>query len=182
MRVRVNPLTTPAVPRYFTLNDRSGVFSVAHSTDVAENKRTKEDTKPCGHGRKVDVRRFSDPQFGTGQVIRLVNTGLAVHQPHFHGNHVWTLAIDNRPQSRTTPTVVGGHLQFQHWEDVVGIDPLQVKAVMLPIKPPPDALDVVLAAQKCEFDYPMHCHAEMSQTAGGGLYPGGQLTDWIFKP
>jgi len=24
----------------------------------------------------------------------------------------------------------------------------------------------------------MHCHAEMSQTAAGGLYPMGMLTDW----
>jgi len=182
MGVRVDPRTTPALPRYFTLNDRSGVFSVAHSPDRAENVRTLEDTKPCGHGRTVDVRRFSDPEVGTGQLIRLVNTGVAVHQPHFHGNHVWTMAIDNLTVSRTMPTVVGGHLRLQHWEDVVGIDPLQVKAVMLPIKPPPDALDVVLANQRCDFDYPMHCHAEMSQTAGGGLYPGGQLTDWIFKP
>jgi hypothetical protein len=182
MGVRVNPQTTPALPRYFTLNDRSGVFSVAASPDVAENQRTREDTKPCGHGRRIDVRRFSDPSVGTGQMIRIVNTGLAVHQPHFHGNHVWTMAIDNQTQTRSAPTIVGGHLHLQHWEDVVGIDPLQVKAVMLPIKPPPDALDVVLANQKCDFEYPMHCHAEMSQTAGGGLYPGGQLTDWTFRP
>jgi len=24
----------------------------------------------------------------------------------------------------------------------------------------------------------MHCHAEMSQTAGGGLYPNGMLAHW----
>ena len=182
MGVRVDPQTTPALPRYFTLNDRSGVFSVAVSPDRAENRRTKEDTKPCGHGRTVDVRRFSDPAVGTGQLIRILNAGVAVHQPHFHGNHVWTMAIDNQTLTRSTPTVVDGHLRLQHWEDVVGVDPQQTKAVMLPIKPPPDALDVVLANQQCDFEYPMHCHAEMSQTAGGGLYPGGQLTDWTFKP
>ena len=26
--------------------------------------------------------------------------------------------------------------------------------------------------------FPMHCHAEMSQTAAGGSYPFGMLTDW----
>jgi hypothetical protein len=71
---------------------------------------------------------------------------------------------------------------MQHWEDTVELDPMSTKAVMLPLKPPPDALDVVLANQKCDFVYPMHCHAEMSQTAGGGLYPGGMVTDWILKP
>jgi hypothetical protein len=54
--------------------------------------------------------------------------------------------------------------------------------VMLPIKPPPDVVDAVRAAQQCDWIYPMHCHAEMSQTAGGGLYPGGQVSDWILKP
>jgi hypothetical protein len=29
-----------------------------------------------------------------------------------------------------------------------------------------------------EQGYPMHCHAEMSQTAAGGLYPMGMLADW----
>jgi hypothetical protein len=62
------------------------------------------------------------------------------------------------------------------------MDPLRVKAVMLPLKPPPDALDVVRANQECDWIFPMHCHAEMSQTAGGGLYPGGQVSDWILKP
>ena len=28
------------------------------------------------------------------------------------------------------------------------------------------------------YRYPMHCHAEMSQTAGGGQYPSGMYTEW----
>jgi len=182
MGVRIDPVATPSLPRYFTLNGRSGVFSVAHSPDRAENRRTLEDTKPCGHGRRVDVRRFSDPDVGTGQLIRLVNTGVAMHQPHFHGNHVWTFAHDNEVLSRSAVTLRDGHLRIQHWEDVVEIDPLSTKALMLPIKVPPEALDEVVADQQCEWVYPMHCHAEMSQTAGGGLYPGGQVSDWILKP
>jgi hypothetical protein len=180
---RIDPVATPSVPRYFTINDRSGVFSLAGSPDEAENRRTHEDTKPCGHGRRVDVRSFSDPSRGTGQLIRLVNTGIAVHQPHFHGNHVWTIAVDNTVFSRSTPGITAdGHIQLQHWEDVVEMDPLNTKAVLLPIKPPPNALDEVLRDQKCDYVFPMHCHAEMSQTAGGGLYPGGMVSDWILKP
>jgi hypothetical protein len=182
---KIDPERTPCVPRYFTLNDRSGVFSLAISPDEAENLRTHEDTKPSGHARTVDVRKLphsEDTGVGTGQLIRLVNAGIAVHQPHFHGNHVWTLAINNTTLTRTHVEIVDGHIALQHWEDVVEMDPLTTKAVMLPLKPPPDALDVVRANQECDWVYPMHCHAEMSQTAGGGLYPGGQVSDWVLKP
>ena len=179
----IDPAKTPAVPRYFTINDRSGVFSAGVSPDEEENHRTHEDTKPSGHGRRVNVRDFADPGAGTGQLIRIVNTGIAVHQPHWHGNHVWTVAVNNEVLSRSSPRIsADGHILLQHWEDVVELDPLGSKAVMLPVKPPADALEVVLADQQCEYVYPMHCHAEMSQTAGGGLYPGGMVTDWILKP
>jgi hypothetical protein len=179
----IDPVATAAVPRYFTINDRSGVFAAGISLNEDENRRTREDTKPSGHGRTVDVRNFSDPGSGTGQLIRLVNTGVATHQPHWHGNHVWLVAADNEVLSRSAGRIgPDGHLRLQHWEDVVELDPMTTKAVMLPIKPPPDALDVVLANQQCDFVYPMHCHAEMSQTAGGGLYPGGMVTDWTLKP
>ena len=179
----IDPVATPALPRYFTINDRSGVFSLGISPDEASNRRAHEDTRPSGHGRKVDVRDFSDPRTGTGQLIRIVNTGVGVHQPHWHGNHVWTVAVNNETLSRSTPRMSpDGHVLLQQWEDVVELDPMNTKAVMLPIKPPPDALDAVLAAQDREYVFPMHCHAEMSQTAGGGLYPGGQVTDWILKP
>ena len=39
----------------------------------------------------------------------------------------------------------------------------------LRFKAPPDAYPPDSTAQV----FPMHCHAEMSQTAGGGLYPHG---------
>jgi hypothetical protein len=91
--------------------------------------------------------------------------------------------VDNEVLSRSVPKIsADGDLRFQIWEDVVEIDPLQTKACMLPVKPPSDALGVVLENQRCEYAFPMHCHAEMSQTAGGGLYPGGMVTDWILKP
>ena len=160
--------------------------ALAVSPDAAENRRTHEDTKPSGFQRNVDVRdtHFSgDARLGTGQLIRIVNAGVAVHQPHFHGNHVWTQAINNVVLSRSNPVIVQeGHIALQHWEDVVEMDPLNSKAVMLPIKPPPDVIDQVRQAQQCDWIYPMHCHAEMSQTAGGGLYPGGQVSDWVLKP
>jgi hypothetical protein len=179
----IDPSRTPALPRYFTINDRAGVYSVAASPDPAINLRTLQDIKPGGHVRRIDVRDFSDTSVGTGQLIRLANTGVAVHQPHWHGNHVWTIAVDNVVLSRDSITMnEEGHPRVQMWEDVVELAPLLTRAVMLPIKRPPDVLDDVFAAQQCEYAYPMHCHAEMSQTAAGGLYPGGQVTDWRLLP
>jgi hypothetical protein len=62
----------------------------------------------------------------------------------------------------------------------VELDPLSRKDIILPLKPPPDALDEVFAARTVDWHYPMHCHAEPSQTAAGGLYPGGAVADWVL--
>ncbi|MEA2245280.1 MAG: hypothetical protein QOD24_4836, partial [Solirubrobacteraceae bacterium] len=160
----------------------SGVYSLAASPDPAINRRTLEDLLPGGHLRRIDVRDFSDPHTGTGQLIRVANAGVAIHQPHWHGNHVWTIAVDNAVQPRGSITMSSdGHPRVQLWEDVVEIDPMSTKAVMLPVKRPPEVLQEVLDAQVCEYEYPMHCHAEMSQSAAGGLYPGGQVTGWRLR-
>jgi FtsP/CotA-like multicopper oxidase with cupredoxin domain len=185
MGVRVDPDRVPCLPRYFTLNDRSGIFSIGVSTDEAVNEATHRDTLPAGSARRTDVRDFSlagtRSTVVTGQLLRLVNTGVAIHQMHFHGNHVWTLARDGLALSRRAAVVdAEGDVQLQQWEDVVPLGPMRRLEVMLPLKPPPDALEEVRAAQDCDWHYPMHCHAEMSQTAGGGLYPGGLVADWIL--
>ena len=48
--------------------------------------------------------------------------------------------------------------------------------VIYPFMPPPDAWPPVTTGV-----YPMHLHTEMSQTAGGGLYMFGALTDIYFE-
>ena len=52
--------------------------------------------------------------------------------------------------------------------------------VLLPVKPSPDVTPQVWAARTEDWVYPMHCHAEMSQTAAGGVYPGGLVADWVL--
>ena len=42
--------------------------------------------------------------------------------------------------------------------------------VIFPFKQPPDAWPAITSEPQ---NFPMHCHAEMSQTAGGGMYPHG---------
>jgi len=65
-------------------------------------------------------------------------------------------------------------------KDVQRIEPLQTIDVILPAHtgfeafPPLNDLHPKIAEQH----FPMHCHAEMSQTAAGGSYPFGMLTDW----
>jgi hypothetical protein len=104
-----------------------------------------------------------------GALIRVVNTGVASHSPHWHGNHVFVV------ESNGTPAKSGIVLE----KDTIRIPALQRISVLLPIHVGLDAwppLDPVAGFEEQQF--PMHCHAEMSQTARGGLYPMGMLTDW----
>lgn len=47
----VNPASTPAVPRYFTLNGYSGFQSLAVTTNEEFNELREQDTLPSGHPR-----------------------------------------------------------------------------------------------------------------------------------
>lgn len=181
----IDPERTPPVPRYFMLNDRSGFRAVAVSRDEAANQRAHEDTLPAGSTREVDVRALEAmPEtgpLGTGQMIRMVNVGAVIHQMHFHGNHVWTVRRNGADFPRSVARVdAEGHVVLQQWEDVVELDPLDRKEAVLPLKRPPEVLDPVWDSRKEDWHYPMHCHAEPSQTAAGGLYPGGLVADWIL--
>ncbi|APX00469.1 multicopper oxidase domain-containing protein [Arthrobacter sp. QXT-31] len=181
----VNPLSTPAVPDYFTLNGFSGFQSLAITQDEAFNHRRKEDTLPSGHPRETDVRNFSaSPSAGSirsGQLMRMVNAGIVDHQLHYHGNHVWTVRANGidfpRTNGRVSPQ---GDVILQQWEDTVQLQPLERKESILPVRRPPEVIDEVWNGRTEDWTYPMHCHAELSQTAHGGLYPGGLLSDWVL--
>ncbi len=181
----IDPVRTPPVPRYFMLNDAAGFQSLALSRDTAANRARHETTIPAGAPRPTDVRDFSKPN-GTGavvtvQMIRMVNLGAAIHQMHFHGNHVWTIRRNGANFPRTNGRIdPEGHVVLQHWEDVVELDPLDRKEVVLPARRPPEAIDQVWLARREPWVYPMHCHAEPSQSAAGGLYPGGLVSDWVL--
>ncbi|MCU1633584.1 MAG: copper resistance protein [Micrococcaceae bacterium] len=181
----VNPLTTPAVPRYFTLNGYSGFQALALTTDEEFNKRREEDTLPSGYPRETDVRNFSaSPASGavrTGQLMRMLNAGIVTHQLHYHGNHVWTVRANGndfpRSNGRVSPA---GDVVLQQWEDTVQLQPRERKEAMLPVRRPPESIDAVWNARDEDWKYPMHCHAEPSQTAAGGVYPGGLMADWVL--
>ncbi|MGY2746919.1 multicopper oxidase domain-containing protein [Arthrobacter sp. UYCu723] len=179
----VDPDKTPVYPRYFTLNGRSGFQSLAASTDVALNRLREEDTLMSGSARQVDVRDFSRGAtvgtVGTGQLMRFLNAGIVHHQLHFHGNHLWTAGRNGEMFPRSGGRVdADGHVVLQHWEDVVEMHPLDRKDSLLPLYRPPEAIDEVWNARNEDWGYPMHCHAEPSQVARGGMYPGGLVGHW----
>jgi hypothetical protein len=146
------------LPRYFLINGVSGQEST-------ENPRT-----------------VPDRRLGESSLIRMVNMGLATHSPHFHGNHVYVLTTNRRAALRLPdPSNPARTVAIAPEKDVIRMDPLSVTDVLLPVHAPNDQFPPYDPATAPTNLYPMHCHAEMSQTAGGGSYPSGMLTDWILR-
>lgn len=148
------------LPRYFLLNGRSGYFA-SHDHDTA----------PYG-------------RIGQPHLIRIANTGSTANALHIHGNHVYVLAEDAGVRD-DVPCI-----------DTWRVPPLGTVDWLLPYVCPPDipgapahlrtALREELAYRdpyglpQSPIEYPMHCHAEPSQTAAGGNYPGGLVTHWAI--
>jgi len=97
--------------------------------------------------------------YGQAALIRLLNGGGMVNAPHFHGNHVEILSVNRQ-----------NYTSNRKKKDVVAIFPLDTRDVLLPFVPPPDAYPPITSQVQ---EFPMHCHSEVSQTAGGGQYPNG---------
>jgi hypothetical protein len=144
---------------------------------------------PSGHPRETDVRNFSaSPAAGairTGHLMRMLNAGIVDHQLHYHGNHVWTVRANGIDFPRSNGQgYAQGDVVLQQWEDTIQLQPLERKESMLPVRRPPDVVDPVWNARNEDWKYPMHCHAEPSQTARGGLYPAGwwRTGCWLASP
>jgi hypothetical protein len=79
----------------------------------------------------------------------------------------------------------GGDAPSQPRDNIVELDtwlmsPMDRKDLLLPFCKPPDIPENAWPPRQepFPFKYPMHCHIEMSQTAAGGNYPQGLVTDW----
>jgi hypothetical protein len=145
--------STPFVPRYFTINGRSG----------------RPPGAPGNGDPDIDAMHAHDTalhgQVGDRTLIRLFNAGLAAHSVHWHANHVEWLTQNGVPR----PDV---------WEkDIIYMrNNRGTNDVIFPFDRPPDAWPPVTTGA-----YPMHLHDEMTQTAGGGLYMFGAMTDIYFE-
>ena len=106
-------------------------------------------------------------RLGEPALVRILNAGVATHAMHFHGNHLDVLCHNAKraPHAMRKDTIMmpGGF----------------TKDALLPFRAPPDIWPPIARwGSELTLSYPMHCHAEMSQTAGGGLYPNGMLAHW----
>lgn len=171
-------------PQYFSLNGRQGGFA-AHSPDI------------------TIVGTVGEPQ-----LIRQVNSGLATHSPHLHGNHFYVTAVNNQVGSRGVyfglpegqdnlvflDTMTIGPEDRVDWlvpmirpPDIPRVltdgsihrpgQPVPPGAQLLPLSQLlPEELNLVLLVPQNPLTWPMHSHMELDQTAAGGNYPQGAVT------
>lgn len=188
------------LPRYFTINGRSG-FDLSHAPDIVPSNYIGEPT-----------------------LMRIMNAGLSHHANHIHGNHWLELTVsdlvnrdgepifDEEGRAVAADTVPVGSGRVIPRTNVFEVDtlpmwPMQRKDVLLPFEVPPDIPytrnsdgtftpvqfnDMVRRGNNLEFRnatlksryepfplrFVMHCHVEMSTTAAGGNYPQGMVTHW----
>jgi len=160
----IDPIKDPFTPRYFTMNGLSGIPPGAPEYD--------NETKNSMH----DPRTMLKGVIGDRTLIRCVNAGKMKHSVHIHANHMEWLPKTDEARKDV-------------WEkDVV---PLKanggIENVIYPFEPPPDCVnpfnDDTIRADKLKgvkIAYPMHLHDEMTQTAAGGSYQFGAMTDIFY--
>lgn len=154
IRQRRTP-NTPYVPRYFTNNGLGGrpPGAPGHKDPAFDNM--------------VDPRSALRGSVGDRALTRILNAGLCQQSVHAHANHMEWLTEN-------------GKVRDEIWEkdclylegDMGAID------CIYPFTIPPDAHPQRLARLG---EYPMHLHTEMSQTAAGGYYMFGSMTDIYFE-
>jgi len=146
-------IPTNLTPRYFTINGLS----------------SRPPGAP-GHGDPTidalfDPRSQLSGYLGDRTLVRVLNAGMCSHAMHTHANHMEWLT----DRGTVRPTI---------WKK----DTIQVRNqlgkvdAIFPFEAPPDAYPPVSKGH-----FPMHLHDEMSQTAGGGLYQFGAMTEIVFK-
>ena len=155
---RVRRGRTPSTaykPRYFTLNGLGG-----RPPDAPGNGDPTVDNMH-------DPRSALHGHVGDRALVRILNAGLCQASVHAHANHVEWLTEN-------------GKVRDEVWQkDCVYLEgDMGAADCIYPFQIPPDAYPQSLA-QKGE--YPMHLHTEMSQTAAGGYYMFGSMTDIYFE-
>lgn len=162
-------MTANFLPRYFTINGRSG-FDLHKAPDVTIENYIGEPT-----------------------LVRTINAGLAHHSTHIHGNHLFELAHSILTDDGIVPIMGGAAgsgkviLHDNIWErDVWPTWPMQIRDMLLPFEIPPDIPNWQKfhdgqAQEPFPLRYVMHDHCEMGTTAAGGNYPQGAVMHWEIK-
>jgi len=144
---------TAYVPRYFTINGLSGRPPGAPGS--------KDPTVDSMIAPGIALHG----SIGDRTLLRVLNAGMADQSLHVHGNHLEWLTEN-------------GQIRPDVWEkDIIYLDKNRgIFDAIYPFSPPPDAWPPVTTGE-----YPMHLHSEMSQTAAGGFYMFGAITDIFFE-
>ena len=153
-------MNTNFLPRYFTINGRSGVFS-SH-----------------------DPQTTLEGRIGQPLLVRILNAGLFTHSLHLHANHFYLTAVNNAVQENVFD-IDSIHLfpedrmdwlvPFIRPPDIPGDQAIPLRTLI------PEELALILGdVPQSPLGYPMHCHMEPSQTAAGGNYPQGNVAHVDF--
>lgn len=182
------------LPRYFTINGRSG-FDISHLPNAD------------------DVVPFNN--IGEPTLLRVMNAGLSHHSMHIHGNHPFELSHANlspknaspicgpsgalplpvpgqidRTASDYDPCLPEGAIVVHkciYERDIWPNWPMDRRDLVLPYEMPPDIPDQRkyqpggTPGEPFPLRYVMHDHTEMATTAGGGNYPQGLVTHWDIR-
>jgi len=140
-------------PRYFTINGQTSLPPGAAGFD--------DPTRDAMANPMTKLEGI----VGDRTLVRMLNAGMCSHAVHTHANHMEWLTDRGtvRPQVWKKDTL---YLRNQLGK----ID------AIFPFEAPPDAYPPVTHGH-----FPMHLHDEMSQTAGGGMYMFGAMTEIIYK-
>src|SRR4051812_10996660 len=143
------------VPRYF------GIGGAAPNPSQLCSAAYESAGSQSGRAAILNTETELKSRIGDPMLLRIVGAGLGAHSLHFHANHVFVLMKDRDILPRTLD------------KDLVMLRPGVCKDVIFPFH---ELLDKPATTQlPFNQTYPMHCHAEMSQTAAGGLYPNGMI-------
>jgi hypothetical protein len=144
-------------PSYFLINGVGGFESARHE-ELPDDQ--------------FSYAGLVEPEGYEGQptMLRCVNAGLATHSLHIHGNDVYQLT-----DTYKDAVVVHDNIFAL---DVWSMPPMARKDILLPFLRPLDAPVWPPKQEPFPMRYVMHCHCEMSNTAGGGNYPQGMVTHW----
>lgn len=145
-------IPTTFKPRYFTIN---GMFSrppgaVGHEDPTID--------------ALYDPRSKLLGSVGDRTLLRMMNAGMCSHSVHTHANHMEWLTNN-------------GVVRPSVWlKDCLYLrNSLGKIDAIFPFHAPQDAYPPVTTGE-----FPMHLHDEMSQTAGGGMYQFGAMTEIDF--
>lgn len=118
-----------------------------------------------GYWADIDPTIALQGHVGQPAFLRVVHPGMHMHALHWHANHLYLTAENG---------VVRDNLWLM---DAFLTMPGETYDVVYPFIKPPDAPDEAWPPVEEQFPltYPMHCHNEPSQTAGGGSYPHGLI-------